>query len=69
MLESLIHAEAIAVFTYTVFNILSSLSGLVAGAEILANKKVPGINGAGETFRRSDNGEAGHGGVIPQFGL
>lgn len=69
MLESLIRAEAIVVFTYTVFNILSLLSGLVADAEILANKKVPGINGAGETFRRSDNGEAGHGGVIPQFGL
>lgn len=69
MLESLTRAEAIVVFTYTVFSILSLLSGLVADAEILANKKVPGINGAGDTFRRSDNGEAGHGGVIPQFGL
>jgi len=69
MLESLMRAEAVFIFTYTVFSILSLLSGLVADAEILANKKVPGINGAGDTFRRSDNGEAGHGGVIPQFGL
>jgi hypothetical protein len=56
MLGSLAHAEAVIIFTYTVFIILPLLSEWFADAEILANKKVPGLNGVGCTIdRRSDN--------------